>query len=98
MVFAYFYDKNGNYAGAVWIYFSTDIQNNLGWYKNYTPFSLTLSVPVEGQRIWTITYNCVELIVVIHCNGVQVLNVLLSDSVCTVCPVPVEYGQLHITV
>ena len=66
----YFYDKNGNYAGAVWIYFSTDIQNNLGWYKNYIPFSLTLSVPVK-------------LIVVIHCNGVEVLNMVLSDSVCT---------------
>ena len=67
----YFYDKNGNYAGAVWIYFSTEIQNNLGWYKNYIPFSVTLSVPVEVQRIWTIAYNCVELIVVIHCNEVQ---------------------------
>ena len=54
-VYVYFYDKNGNYAGAVWIYFSTDIQYNLGLYKNYTPFSVTLSVPVEEQRIWTIT-------------------------------------------
>ena len=91
-VSVYFYDKNGNYAGGVWIYFSTEIQNNLRWYKNYTPFSVTLSVPVEGQRIWTFTYYYTDLSVVIHCNQVEVLNVLLFDSVCTVCPVPVE-GQ-----
>ena len=93
-VWVYFYDKNGNYAGAVCINFYTEIQYSLGWYKNYTPFHVTTPVPDEGQRIWTITYNCVELIVVIHCNGVHVLNVLLSDNVCTVCPVPVEVQRI----
>ena len=82
-VYVYCYDKDGNYAGAVCINFYTEIQYNLGWYKNYTPFHVTIPVPDEGQRIWTITYNCVTLIVVIHCNGVEVLNMVLSDSVCT---------------
>ena len=55
---------------------------------------VTGPVPVEGQKIWTFTYNYTELSVVIHCNGVHVLNVLLSDSVCTVCPVPVEVQRI----
>ena len=35
-----------------------------------------------------------KLIVVIHCNGVEVLNMVLSDNVCTVCPVPVEVQRI----
>ena len=35
------------------------------------------------RQIWTITHNTKELSEVIHCNEVEVLNVLISDIVCT---------------
>ena len=81
MVDVRFYDNAGNYAGGVAIYFDTPIQYALGWCTYYTYFPVSL--PVATQKNWTITYNTAELSVAIHCNGVQALNVLLSDSECT---------------
>ena len=51
-----------------------------GCSKYFTPFSETL--PIETEKTWTITYNYMDKRVVLHCNEVQVLNVLLSDIVC----------------
>ena len=81
-VAVYFYDNDGNYAGSVWIYFRTQIQYTLGWCTHNNNFLVSL-LPAETDKHWTITYNTAELSVVIHCNGVQVLNVLPTDSVCT---------------
>ena len=80
-VYVYFYDYDGNYAGTVYIYFDTQIQYTLAGCTSYNIFPVTL--PAAPQKTWTITYNTAELRVVLHCNGVQVLNVLISDSVCT---------------
>ena len=76
-----FYDNYGYDAGGVGISFYTPIQYVLGYctYSNNFPVSL----PVATQKTWTITYNTAELSVAIHCNGVQALTVLLSDSECT---------------
>ena len=76
----YFYD-NGNYAGGVYIYFTTPIKYLINWcsHVNYFPVSL----PAAPDKTWTIEYNTAELRVVYYCNGVQVLNFLISDSVCT---------------
>ena len=77
-----FYDNAGKYAGSVYIYFSTTIQYALGWCtSNYINFPVSL--PAAPDKTWTITYNTAEQRVVYYCNGVQVLNLLLSDSVCT---------------
>ena len=81
MVRVYFYDNDGYYAGIVGIYFSTQIQYTLAGCTSYNIFPVTL--PAETDKHWTITYNTAELSVVIDCNGVKVLNVLISDSVCT---------------
>ena len=79
-VVVWFYDNAGNGAGRVWIYFSTPILYELGWCTYYNNFPVSL--PVATQKTWTITYNTAELSVAIHCNGVQALTVLLSDSEC----------------
>ena len=70
-----------NYAGGVWIYFYTPIQYGLGGcsYRNNFPVSL----PAAPDKTWTITYNTAGKRLALYCNGVQVLNVLLSDSECT---------------
>ena len=80
-VYVQFYDNDGNWAGSVRIYFDTQIQYTLAGCTSYNLFPVTL--PPAPQKTWTITYNTAELRVVLHCNGVQVLNVLISDSVCT---------------
>ena len=76
-----FYDKDGNWVGAVWILFDTQIKYVIGWCTDYTPFPITL--PTATQKTWTITYNYTERRVVYYCNGVLVLNVVVSDSACT---------------
>ena len=77
----WFYDNAGNYAGRVGISFSTPIQYALG-YCTYYYNNFPVSLPVATQKNWTITYNTAEQSVAIHCNGVQALTVLLSDSEC----------------
>ena len=73
--------KDGSYAGTVNIGFNTEIQYYLvACSTGYTPFPAAL--PTETEKTWTITYNHTKQTVVFHCNGVQVLNVLLSDSAC----------------
>ena len=79
-VYVFFYDNDDNYAGGVVIYFTTTIQYGLDWCTSYNIFPVT--VPAATQKTWTITYNTAELSVVIDCNGVKVLNVLISD-LCT---------------
>ena len=77
-----FDDKDGDYAGSVFIGFNTQIQYTIGGCTySYKPFPVTL--PTATQKTWTITYNYAERRVVIHCNGVQVVNVVVSDSACT---------------
>lgn len=75
-----FYDKY-NAAGSLWIAFATQIQYKIGWCTDFNPFPVT--VPTETQKTWTIAYNYAERRVVLKCNEMQVLDVVVSDSVCT---------------
>ena len=79
-----FHDKFGAYKGGMFILFSTPIKYYIVYCMDggigYIPFPVTL--PSETQKTWTITYNYTEKRLVLHCNGVQVLNVLLT-SACT---------------
>ena len=79
-VYVEFFGTNETYTGDVNIYFNkTEIQYWIGGCSTvYTPFPETL--PTETEKTWTITYNHTEQTVVLHCNGVQVLNVLLSSA------------------
>ena len=78
----YFYDKYSHRTGGVFIFFDTQI-----WYfivecmNFYVLFPDTL--PTETQKTWEFACNYTEQRVVLHCNGVQVLNFVLSDSECT---------------
>ena len=79
---AVFFDKDGNYAGRVYISFYAPIKYWIAFCTEYyKPFPVTL--PTATQKAWTITYNYTEKRVVLHCNGVQVAEVVISDSVCT---------------
>ena len=76
-----FSDNTGSYAGGVLIYFNTTIQYYIDRCTSYTYFPVSL--PAAPDKTWTITYNTAEQRVVYYCNGVQVLNFLISDSECT---------------
>ena len=74
----YFLDTDKTYAGYVTIG-NADMILRLGVCGLTSRF--TGALPTETEKTWTITYNYTKQRLVLHCNGVQVLNVLLS-SVC----------------
>ena len=77
----WFHGKCGNIAGGVYIGFNTQIEFTLGGCSYSIP-PFPDSLPTEKRKIWTFTYNYTEVRIVIYCNRLQVLNVVLSDSVC----------------
>ena len=77
----HFFDKDGKNAGLVEMRLQKQPIYNIDVCDYYTPFSVSL--PTETEKTWTITYNYTDKRVVYYCNGVQVLNFALSDSVCT---------------
>ena len=70
--------------GTVEIYFDTKIKYKLGMCTPKKRFPVTL--PTVTKKYWTIKYNYAEKNVVLYCNGIEVANVVLSDSVCTADP------------
>ena len=78
-VFVWFYDKDGNTAGSVDISFYTPIKYSLAYCSSFVSFS---TLPTEKQKTWIIRYDYTKGRVVIHCNEVEVVNVLLSDGEC----------------
>ena len=71
----WFYDQDSNRAGGVYIYFYTQIKYYQEWYTGNTPFP---TLPTEKQKTWIIRYDYTEQSVLIHCNEVEVLNVLIT--------------------
>ena len=77
-----FYSAQDDIAGGVQIKFLLTPKYYFGWCTGWNNFPSTL--PSATQKTWRITLDKSEGIrVIIHCNGVLVLNLLLSDQVCT---------------
>jgi len=77
-VYVYFYTADGSYIIG---YIRLMFYNSPKYFIYYctssaTPFSVTL--PVEQDKVWTITKTASALKV--ECNGVEVLNYLFSES------------------
>ena len=80
-VYLYFKDAQDDWAGGVQIYFSSPPRYYLVYCSPYINFPTTL--PSATEKIWRITLEKrAGIRVKIHCNGVEVANVLLSDQVC----------------
>ena len=78
-----FIDKDGNKAGTSVVIKFDDrkIRYWIEWCGNgFKPFPTTPTT--ETQKTWTFTYNYTDKRVVLHCNGVKVLNFVLSESTC----------------
>ena len=72
-----FFDAAGKDAGSV------EINTKTGLFIGAcsADWITTTTLPTETEKTWTITYNYTDKRLVLHCNGVQVLNVVLN-SVC----------------
>ena len=82
-VWVYFYTTQGEPKGGLYIYFSSTPQYYLyACSTSYTNFPGNLRSAVN--KIWRITLDKTAGIrLQIHCNGVEVLNILMSDSTCS---------------
>ena len=81
-VAVWFYTSQGVYAGGLSLYFSSTPQYWIGYCSSgYTNFSTNL--PPDNDKVWRITLSRTSGIrLVVHCNEVEVLNILMSDSTC----------------
>ena len=79
-----FYTAGGYSAGGVSLSFTSPPQYWLSWCStSYTNFPTAL--PAETDKIWklTLTRTSGTVRIIIHCNNKEVLNVLLSDTICS---------------
>ena len=72
-----------SYTGGVVLSFSSPPRYQLLKCTSLTNF--TTNLPSETDKVWTITKSKVsgEIRVVIHCNDKEVLNVVMSDTMCS---------------
>ena len=79
----WFYTSGGDNVGNVEIRFSSTPQYYIG-YCTYSYTNFPISLPTEVEKVWRITLNRNSGIrLLIHCNNVEVLNILMSDSTCS---------------
>ena len=77
------YTASGSYAGAILLYFSSSPEYSISKCTSKTNFPTDL--PSEMDKFWTISLKRTssEIRVVVNCNNEEVLNVVLSDTVCS---------------
>ena len=75
-----FYDDNNEEAGTVYIRFTSPIKYKIGCCTSWTTFPGT--PPTDTDKTWRIGYNHTEKSLLLHCNEVEVLNMVISDSAC----------------
>ena len=77
------YTASGSYAGAILLYFSSFPEYSISQCTSKTNFPTDL--PSETDKVWTISLKKTssEIRVVVSCNEKEVLNLELSDTVCS---------------
>ena len=83
LVYVYFYTSQGDSAGGVWFKLTSPPQYNIYYCTPWTNFPTDL--PTARVKVWRITVIRSSGIIGLQilCNGEEVLNTVLSDSVCT---------------
>ena len=77
-----FYSAEGGNAGEVSLSFRSTLQYYLGWCSpSWT--NLPVTPPSATDKVWRFTLTKTAGVrLVIHCNEVEVLNILLSQALC----------------
>ena len=77
-----FYNSEGDYAGAVILHFTSPSQYQLRWCTT-SKTGFPTKLPTDTNKVWKISLTRTSGIrLVIHCNEVEVLDLLMSDSTC----------------
>ena len=82
-MFVNFYTSGREEVGRVEIRFSSTPQYYIRYCTNsWTNFPVSL--PTEVEKVWRITLDRNSGIrLLIHCNNVEIVNILMSDSTCS---------------
>ena len=85
-----FKTDGGIRAGGLILHFTSPPQYKIRNCNHKTDFPTTL--PTEANKVWRISLRkTTEIRLVIHCNGVEVLNFVLSETNCVD-----DSGWLHV--
>jgi hypothetical protein len=81
-------DSLNNIAGGFGIHFGSKLKYQILWctkkFSDGNEFPTSTNLPSRKDMVWRISLNKSSgTRLIVHCNGVEVLNVLLSSSVCT---------------
>jgi hypothetical protein len=84
MLYVSFYNSSGYSAGSVQITFDSPPQYMLEGCTELIDTNFPKDLPTATDKVWRITKTRTSGIrLVIHCNEVEVLNFLISDSTCS---------------
>ena len=83
-VFVIFTTSGREFVGIVWIHFFSTPRYYIDKCMSDSFTNFTVSLPTEVEKVWRITLNRNSGIrLLIHCNNVEVVNILMSDSTCS---------------
>ena len=81
-VFVNLYTSQGDYVGELHFYFTSTPRYRISFCSlDYTNFPTNL--PSDNDKVWRVTLTRTSGIrLVVHCNEVEVLNTMISDTTC----------------
>ena len=81
----YFHTSQRDYAGGVYIYFTSTPQYKI-YFCTTSRTNFQTDLPTAKEKVWRITKtrNSEDIRIQIHCNEVEVVNILMSDTTCSV--------------
>ena len=77
-----FYDSQEGLIGGIYLFFKSTPQYFIGYCSSsYVDIP---NLPSVIEKVWTITFTRTSDVVtlVVHCNEVEVFNVVISDTIC----------------
>ena len=81
-VLVWFYSSQGDWVGALSLYFTSTPQYYIGFCSTART-NFPTNLPSDNDKVWRVTLTRTSGIrLVVHCNEEEVLNTLISDSTC----------------
>ena len=80
----FYTSPEGYSAGELQLDFSSTPQYRI-WYCNIDYTNFPTNLPPDNDKVWRVTLTRTSGIrLVVHCNEVEVINILMSDSKCNI--------------
>ena len=82
VVYVELFTSQGDYTGELHLFFSSTPQYYIGACST-ADTTFPTNLPPANDKVWRVTLTRTSGIrLVVHCNEVEVLNILMSDSTC----------------